>query len=84
MFFQHYERKTSFLEDMGILEAINVFSKVFYTVFGLLWWLNGKESARQCRGHRFHPWSSKMPEEGNGHFSVLAWRTPWSLACYGL
>ena len=72
------------LEDTGILEAINVFSKVFYTFFGLPWWLNGKESARQCRGHRFHSWYSKIPEEGNGHSSILAWRTPWRLACYSL
>ena len=27
----------------------------------LPWWLRGKESACQCRGHRFDPWSRKIP-----------------------
>ena len=29
---------------------------------GLPWWLSGKESACQCRGHRFHPWSGKISD----------------------
>ena len=28
---------------------------------GLPWWLSGKESACQCRRHRFNPWSRKIP-----------------------
>jgi len=28
---------------------------------GLLWWLNGKESACQCRRHKFDPWLGKIP-----------------------
>ena len=28
---------------------------------GLPWWLSDKESACQCRRHRFHPWSGKIP-----------------------
>ena len=32
----------------------------------LLWWLNSKESACQCRRHRFDPWSGKIP-----------WRRKW-------
>ena len=28
---------------------------------GLPWWLNGKESAYQCRRHGFDPWSRKIP-----------------------
>ena len=28
---------------------------------GLPWWLSGKVSACQCRRHRFHPWSLKIP-----------------------
>ena len=28
---------------------------------GLPWWLTGKESACQCRRHRFSPWVRKMP-----------------------
>ena len=27
----------------------------------LPWWFNGKESACQCRRHRFHPWSGQIP-----------------------
>ena len=30
------------------------------------WWLNGKESACQCRRHRFNPWVRKIP-----------WRRKW-------
>ena len=28
---------------------------------GLLWWLWDKESACQCKRHRFDPWVGKMP-----------------------
>ena len=28
---------------------------------GLPWWYRGAESARQRRGHRFNPWSGKIP-----------------------
>ena len=28
---------------------------------GLPWWCNGYESACQCRGHGFDPWSGKIP-----------------------
>ena len=34
----------------------------------LLWWLNGKESACQCRTHRFSLWVRKIP-----------WRRKWQL-----
>ena len=29
--------------------------------WGLLWWRSGWESACQCRGHGFKPWSGKIP-----------------------
>ena len=32
---------------------------------GLIWWLIGKESACQCRRHRFDPWVSKIPWRRN-------------------
>ena len=35
-------------------------------IYGLPWWLNGKESACQCRRHRFNPWVRKIP-----------WRWKW-------
>ena len=31
------------------------------TMRGLPWWRSGWESAYQCRGHRFEPWSGKIP-----------------------
>ena len=30
-------------------------------VEGLPWWRSGWESACQCRGHGFEPWSGKIP-----------------------
>ena len=32
-----------------------------YLYVGLPWWLSGKESACQCRKHRYHPWVWKIP-----------------------
>ena len=32
----------------------------FKCIFGLPWWLSGKESACQCRRHGFDPWSGKI------------------------
>ena len=48
-------------------------SDLFIDVFlphrrGLLWWFSRKESACQCRRHRFHPWVWKIP-----------WRRKWQL-----
>ena len=34
------------------------------------WWLNGKESACQCRGHSFSPWSGKIPH-AKGQLSLV-------------
>ena len=28
---------------------------------GLAWWCSGKESSCKCSGHRFDPWSGKIP-----------------------
>ena len=32
-----------------------------FIVLGLPWWCSGWESACQCRGHRFEPWSGRIP-----------------------
>ena len=32
-----------------------------FHVLGLPWWHSGWESACQCRGHGFEPWSGKIP-----------------------
>ena len=57
-----------------------------YIQLGRPWWLSGKESACQCRRPEFDPWSGMITLEKKMaiHSSVLAWRTPWNLACYNL
>ena len=37
------------------------FSFQFKIIWGLPWWRSGWESACQCRGHGFEPWSGKIP-----------------------
>ena len=32
-----------------------------FSIFGLPWWHSGWESACQCRGHGFEPWSGRIP-----------------------
>ena len=49
-----------------MVKVVNVTFHVFYhnkekKKLGLSWLLSGKESACQCRGHRFDPSSGKMP-----------------------
>ena len=34
---------------------------MFKSHLGLPWWRSGWESACQCRGHGFEPWSGKIP-----------------------
>ena len=55
---------------------------LFYTwryIYGLPRWLRGKESALQCRRHRFDPWVRKIPwRKGMAtHSSILAWKSRW-------
>ena len=38
--------------------TVSVFNKY---MLGLPWWRSGWESACQCRGHGFEPWSGKIP-----------------------
>ena len=39
---------------------LDTFKSIKYSQ-GLPWWLSGGESACQCRGHRFGPWSGNIP-----------------------
>ena len=43
--------------------AIHVSQKIDFKIktVGLPWWCSGWESACQCRGHGFEPWSWKIP-----------------------
>ena len=45
--------------------GLNVWSRPNH-ITGLPWWLSGKESACQCRRHKFDPWVRKIP-----------WRRKW-------
>ena len=55
-------------------------SKVMSLLLNVLF--SGKEPACQCRicdGSRFDPCVGKILEEGMAtHFSILAWRIPWT------
>ena len=46
---------------------ILTYASLLYLVPGFPWWLNSKESACQCKRHRFNPWLGRSPEEGNGN-----------------
>ena len=41
--------------------SVKVFLMYKNTKDGLPWWRSGWESACQCRGHGFEPWSGKIP-----------------------
>ena len=50
---------------------------------GLPWWLSGKESACQCRRHRFDPWRKKwwpapvfLPEKSHEQSNLVGY-CPW-------
>ena len=48
-------------------------------VFGLPWWLSGKESACQCsRQVRFLGQEDPLEKEMATHSSILAWEIPWT------
>ena len=50
-------------EPLGVMrsEETVIGEEPLLTPLGLTWWLSGKESACQCRRHRFDPWSGKIP-----------------------
>ena len=60
-------------------KSLRVFLKVFRVdcvlikiiYFGLPWWRSGWESACQCRGHGFEPWSGRIPH-------AAEWLGPWA------
>ena len=55
-------------------------------IIGLLWWISGKESACQCRRHRFDPWVRKMPWRRKWQPTPVsfAWEIPWTEDSGGL
>ena len=57
-----------------LLEFSNKFSKAAgykINTQGLPWWHSGWESACQCRGHRFEPWSGRIQH-------AAEWLGPWA------
>ena len=55
-------------------------------IIGLLWWISGKESACQCRRHRFDPWVRKIPWRRKWQPTPVsfAWEIPWTEDSGGL
>ena len=56
-------RQINFLESLFLLQwksGKNNYNNQNY-IWGLPWWCSGWESACQCRGHGFEPWSGKVP-----------------------
>ena len=49
--FHHYFKKNKHIQSASNQKII----------LGLPWWRSGWESACQCRGHGFEPWSGKIP-----------------------
>ena len=57
----------------------NILKKLIKIRLGLPWWRSGWESACQCRGHGFEPWSGKIPH-ATELLSLCA--TTTELACH--
>ena len=58
------------LRDTWLRHSASVFSGIINGQ-GLPWWSSGEDSACQCRGHRSHPWSGKIPH-AEGQLSLCA------------
>ena len=54
------------LEGSKVIKTIETKSRM-----GLPWWCSGWESACQCRGRGFEPWSGKIPH-------AAEWLSPWA------
>ena len=50
------------------------------TTLGLPWWYTGWESACQCRGREFDPWSGKIAHASE---QLSLWATPTEPALQG-
>ena len=48
-------------------------------LFGLPWWLSGKESVCQAGDKGLSlGWEDPLEEKMATHFSILTWRIPWT------
>ena len=48
-------------EGLNYLSIPSIENDITKIIVGLPWWCSGWESACQCRGHGFEPWSGKIP-----------------------
>ena len=55
------KKKTFYFDQNLYWFYIIVRIDIKMSIVGLPWWRSGWESACQCRGHRFEPWSGKIP-----------------------
>ena len=62
-------------KSISALQHINKLKNKNHMI-GLPWWRSGWESACQCRGHGFEPWSGKIPHaaEQLGPWATIAER----------
>ena len=61
-----------------ILRRSNRLQRFKNHALGLPWWRSGWESACQCRGHGFEPWSGKIPHAAE---QLGPWATTTEPAC---
>ena len=52
--------------------SLNGYYMLIKSQYGLPWWRSGWESACQCRGHGFEPWSGKIPHAAE---QLVPWAT---------
>ena len=67
---------------LQVVQLCSTVLLVTYRFFGLARWLSGKEFACPCgrckRQVRSLSWEDPLEEEMATHFSVLAWKVPWT------
>ena len=84
--------ETQFYKWKGVLVLVGIFNcdrQIHWETFdprkvqslGLPWWRSGWESACQCRGHGFEPWSGKIPHAAE---QLGPWATTTEPACLEL
>ena len=56
-----YTKNSPCTKNTGLTQFTQGCSHIKTALQGLPWWRSGWESACQCRGHGFEPWSGKIP-----------------------
>ena len=81
-----FEYSLKWADSQAIPPATFVALVLSILLKGLPWWFIGKESACQCRRHRFSLLGQEDPLEKEivTHSSILAWEIPWTEELCGL